>query len=209
LPLRPVEQDYDAAVHPNLRRAVVGACVVGAAGVVALITILLFLSVGQPWGTLNDLALIVMTAAIPFLMLAFWELGGLTPTPLARMAQFTGWLAAGAWCLTHLLFVIGVVDINYDLPATGAYALEAVALIVIGLWIAGANLLAGPWLTAFRWFGVAAGLGVVLFAVGTLVGDKDSLPVYVGGVFYLAVLPLWALGMAFYLVRRNAVIAPE
>jgi hypothetical protein len=80
---------------------------------------------------------------------------------------------------------------------------------VIGLWIAGANLLAGPWLTAFRWFGVAAGLGVVLFAVGTLVGDKDSVLVYVGGVFYLAVLPLWALGMAFYLVRRNAVIAPE
>ena len=137
-----------------------GACVVGAAGVVALVTIGLFLSSGQPWGTINDLALIAMTAAIPFLMLAFWELGGLTPTPLARLAQITGWLAAGAWCVTHLLFVFGVVDIDYAMPATGAYAVEAVALIVIGLWLAGANLLAGPWLSAFRWFGVLAGLGV-------------------------------------------------
>jgi hypothetical protein len=100
-----------------------------------------------------------------------------------------------------------VVDIDYDMPATGAYAVEAVALIVIGLWIAGASLLAGPWLSAFRWLGVLAGLGVVLFAIGTLVGDKDSALVYVGGVFYLAVLPLWALGMAFYLVRSSAVRA--
>jgi hypothetical protein len=185
----------------------VGACVVGAAGIVALVTIGLFLSIGQPWGTINDLALILMTAAIPFLMLAFWELGGVTPTPLARLAQITGWLAVGVWCVTHVLFVLAVVDIDYTMPATGAYAIEAVALTVIGLWIAGANLLAGPWLSAFRWFGVVAGLGVVLFAVGTLIGNKDSVMVYVGGVFYLAVLPLWALGMAFYLVRARAVTA--
>jgi len=196
-------------VHANVRRAIVGACVVGAAGVVALVTIGLFLSIGQPWGTINDLALIVMTAAIPFLMLAFWELGGLTPTSLARLAQIIGWLAAAVWCVTHLLFVFGVVDIDYTMPATGAYAVEAVALAAIGMWIAGANLLAGPWLSAFRWFGVAAGLGLALFAVGTLIGDKDSAMVYVGGVFYLAVLPLWALGMAFYLVRTTAVSAPR
>ena len=177
---------------------------VGAAGVVALVTIGLFLSMGQPWGTINDLALIAMTAAIPFLMLAFWELGGLTPTPLARLAQVIGWLATAVWCGTHALFVLGVVEIDYTMPATGAYAVEALALIAIGMWIAGANLLAGPWLSAFRWFGVVAGLGVVLFAVGTLLGDKDSALVYVGGVFYLAVLPIWALGMAFYLVRTQA-----
>lgn len=194
-------------MHANVRRAITGALVAGVAGVVALVTIGLFLSIGQPWGTINDLALIAMTAAIPFLMLAFWQLGGLTPTPLARLAQITGWLAAAVWCATHLLFVVGVVDIDYDMPATGAYAVEAVALIVIGLWIAGANLLAGPWLSAIRWFGVLAGLGVVLFAVGTLVGDKDSALVYIGGVFYLAVLPLWALAMAFYLVRSRSITA--
>ena len=194
-------------MHANVRRAITGALVAGVAGVVALVTIGLFLSIGQPWGTINDLALIAMTAAIPFLMLAFWQLGGLTPTPLARLAQITGWLAAAVWCATHLLFVVGVVDIDYDMPATGAYAVEAVALIVIGLWIAGANLLAGPWLSAIRWLGVLAGLGVVLFAVGTLVGDKDSALVYIGGVFYLAVLPLWALAMAFYLVRSRSITA--
>jgi hypothetical protein len=188
---------------------VVGACVVGAAGVVALTAVLLYRSIGGSWVTVGEVARIAMTAAIPFLMLAFWELGGLTPTPLARLAQITGWLAAGAWCATHVLFVLGVVDLDYAMPATGAYAVEAVALIVIGLWIAGANLLAGPWLNAFRWYGVLAGLGVVMFALGTLVGSKDSALFYVGGVFYLAVLPLWALGMAFYLVRMKSVITAQ
>ena len=182
-----------------------GACVAGAAGVIALTAVLLYRSIGEPWATVSEVARIAMTAAIPFLMLGFWELGGLTPTPLARLAQITGWLAASLWCATHVLFVLGMVDLDYTMPATGAYAVEAVALIVIGLWIAGANLLAGPWLNAFRWYGVLAGLGVVMFALGTLAGDKDSWLVYIGGVSYLAVLPLWALGMAFYLVRMRSV----
>jgi hypothetical protein len=191
----------------NLRRAVPAAYVAGVAGVVALVTIVLFFAIGQPWGTINDLALIVMTAAIGFLMLAFWELGGLTPTPLALLALVSGWLAAAAWCVTHLLFVLGVVDIDYTMPATGVFAIQAVALIVIGLWIAGANLLAGPWLSALRWLGVATGLGVVLYGVGTLIDDKDSLPVLVGGIAYLVLLPIWALVMGLYLSRSAKVPA--
>ena len=72
-----------------MRRASIAGWVIGAAGLVALVSILLFIWFGQPFGTFNDLARIVMTAAIPFLMLAFWELGGLTPTPLALVARTT------------------------------------------------------------------------------------------------------------------------
>ena len=122
-----------------LRRASIAGWLIGVAGLAALVTIGLFFWVGQPFGLINDVALIVMTAAIPFLMLAFWELGGVTPTPLALIALVSGWLATAVWCVTHLLFVAGVVSIDYSAPATGAYAIEAVALIVIGLWIAGAQ----------------------------------------------------------------------
>jgi hypothetical protein len=182
-------------------RAVMAGYVVGVAGAVALVTLILFFTVGQPWGTINDLALIVMTGAIPPLMLAFWELGGLTPTPLARLAQGAGWLAAAVWCVTHLLFVLGLVDIDYDRAATGALAVESVALIVIGLWISGANLLAGPWLSAIRWFGVVTGLGVVLFGVGYLVSGADGPMVAMGGVVYVLLLPAWGFVMAVYLAR--------
>jgi len=186
-----------------VRRAATAGYVVAAAGLVALVTIGLFFWIGQPWGTVNDLALVVMTAAIPLLMLAFWELGGLTPTSLALAAQVSGWLAAGAWCITHLLFIVGVVDIDYSAAATGALAVEGVALIVIGLWIGGANLLAGPWLNRLRWVGVVTGTGVVVYAIGTLVSGGEGTLTYIGGIAYLVLLPVWGFMAGRYLARHT------
>lgn len=175
------------------------AYVIAGAGLVALVTIVLFFAIGQPWGALNDIALLVATAAIPILMLAFWELGGLTPTPLALVAQVSGWAAVVVWCVAQALFVAGAVEFDYDHPATGALAVESVALIVIGLWIAGANLLAGSWLPGIRWFGLAAGLGSILVPVGLLLGGVSHPLAYVGGVGYSIVLPVWALLMGRHL----------
>jgi len=178
-----------------VRRAAVAAYVIAGAGLVAVVTIVLFFAIGQPWGTLNDIALLVATAAIPILMLAFWELGGLTPTPLALVAQVSGWVAAIVWCVVQALFIVGVVDFDYDHPATGALAVESMVLIVIGLWIAGANLLAGSWLSAIRWFGVVAGLGFVLVPLGLLLGGVSHPLAYVGGIGYSIIFPVWAFLM--------------
>jgi hypothetical protein len=186
-----------------VRRAAVAAYVIAGAGLVAFVTIVLFFAMGQPWGTLNDIALLVATAALPILMLAFWELGGLTPTPLALVAQVTGWAAVIAWCVAQALFLAGVVDFDYDLPATGALAIEAGALIVIGLWIAGANLLAGSWLNAIRWFGVAAGIGFVLVPIAMLLGDVTHPLAYAGGIGYSIVFPVWAFLMARHLTEMS------
>jgi hypothetical protein len=184
-----------------VRRASLAGYVAGIAGGLALVTLGLFIWIGGAFGTINDLALVVMTAAIPFLMLAFWELGGLTPTPLALVAQAGGWLAAGVWCVTQLLFVAGVVDIDYFAPATGAYAIESVALIVIGLWIAGANLLAGPWLGALRLFGLVTGIGLVLYGGGTLISGGEGMLVYAGALAWLVLLPIWGVLIGTYLSR--------
>ena len=184
-----------------VRRAVLAAYVAAAGGLAATLTIILFFWIGQPWGTLNDIALLVMTAAIPVLMLAFWELGGLTPTPLALAAQVSGWVAVIVWCVIHALFIGGVVEIDYEQAATGALAIESVALIVIGLWIAGANLLAGPWLNAVRWFGLAAGLGFVLLPLGMLLGGLDHPLTYAGGVGYSIVFPVWSFLIGRHLAQ--------
>lgn len=187
-----------------VQRAIVAAYVAAAAGVAAAVTIVLFFTAGQPWGTLNDIALLVMTAAIPVLMLAFWELGGLTPTPLALAAQVSGWIAVIAWCVIQTLFIAGSVDFDYERPATGALALESYALVVIGLWIAGANLLAGPWLDANRWRGVIAGIGFVLLPIGMLLGGLDHPLTYAGGIGYSIVFPIWALLMGRHLSRISS-----
>jgi hypothetical protein len=195
----PASARMSESTRRTVRRAALAAYVVATAGLVAAVTIILFFASGQPWGTVNDVALLVMTAAIAPLMLAFWELGGLTPTPLARMAQVSGWIAVAAWCVTHALFIGGVVEFDYERAATGGLAVESAALIVIGLWIAGANLLAGSWLNAIRWFGVAAGLGFVLLPIGMLLGGLDHPLTYAGGIGSSIVLPVWAFLMGRHL----------
>jgi hypothetical protein len=182
-----------------VRRAVIAAYLIAAAGLLAAVTITLFFAIGQPWGTLNDIALLVMTAALPVLMLAFWELGGLTPTPLALVAQISGWIAVAVWCVVQALMIVGAAAFDYDDAATGGLAVEAVALVVIGLWIAGANLLAGSWLNAIRWFGLVSGLGFVLLPIGLIVGGVNHPLTYAGGVGYSIAFPVWAFLMAKHL----------
>jgi len=181
--------------------AALAAYVVAGAAVVGLVTIGLFLWIGQPWGTINDLALLVMTLALAPLMLAFYELGGWTPTPLARLAQASGWLAVLIWSVSQLLMITGVATFDYRRAATGVFALQTVALIVIGLWVAGANLLAGPWLSWVRWLGVVSGLGFVVLGIGLLAGGVDHPLTLLGGIGSEVVLPIWAFLMARLLGR--------
>ena len=179
-----------------LGAAAAAAYVVAGAAVVGLVTIALFFWIGQPWGTINDTALLVMTLAMAPLMLAFYELGGATPTPLAQVAQVIGWIAVLTWCAVQALMITGVVTFDYRVGARGWFALEAAAQIVIGLWVAGANLLAGSWLGWIRWLGVVSGLGFVVLAAGLLRGGVNDSLTAVGGIGYQVVLPVWAFVMA-------------
>ncbi len=102
------------------------------AGLVALVMITLFFSVGQPFGTLNDVSLLVMTLAIAPVMLAFYELGGRTPIGPARISLAAGVAAVLVWPIVQAAMIVGVVQIDYDRGATDAFAIEAIALIIIG-----------------------------------------------------------------------------
>jgi hypothetical protein len=175
--------------------AATAAYVVAGAALVGLVTVGLFFWIGQPWGTINDLALLVMTLALAPLMLAFYELGGWTPTPLARVAQASGWIAVLAWSVMQALMIVGAGKFDYTRSATGVFAIQCGALVVIGLWVAGANLLAGPWLSWVRWLGMVSGLGFVGLGIGLLLGGMDHPLTWVGGIGYEIVLPIWAFLM--------------
>ena len=174
--------------------AIIAARVVAAAGLIGLVAIGLFWWAGQPWGTAHDVAQLVMTLALAPLMLAFYELGGRTPTPLAQAAQASGWIAVLTWSAVQASMIAGLVEFEYGTPATGAFAAWAVALAVIGLGCAGANLLAGPWLGRVRWLGVVAGLATAIFGIGVVAGAVDDADSYLGIGCQLG-LTIWAVLM--------------
>jgi hypothetical protein len=179
-----------------LRVGVVAGFLVALAGLVALLTFAASMATGTTLQFLNDAALLLMVAALAPLMLSFYELGGLTPLWPARLAQTLGWISVITFCAVQLGQMAGLLTIDWYSPASGVFAVAAVALGYVGLWIAGANLLAGPWLTAVRWLGVPAGLGVALYAAGLLLGGVDSGVTGIGALGFLILLPIWALLMA-------------
>jgi len=184
--------------------ASIAAYVVAAAGPVGLVSSGLSFTADQPWAALNDGSLLVTTAALAPLMLAFYELGGRTPTRLAQAAQTLGWASVLTFCVIQVLQMTGAVVIDWDAPASGVFAVASWALVYIGLWIAGANLLAGPWLNQVRWLGVAAGVAGVVYAAALLLGGVDTGWTSLGGISYLILLPAWAFLMARELRRISA-----
>jgi hypothetical protein len=188
----------------RVRRAELGGYVVAAAGAGALVAFGLFSTYGQPFGTLNDIFLLVMTLAIAPIMLGCYELGGVTPLWPARFSLAAGIGAVLVWSLAQVLMVTGVVTFVDEQPATGAFAVEAAALIGIGAWLIGAPLLAGPWLPGpLRWLGALSGLGFVVFGVGLLRGAVNDPLTYVGGIGYQILFPVWAFLFARLLGTRS------
>ncbi len=177
------------------------AYLVAGAGFAAALSSGLLTWLGDPWGTVVDVAMLVMTLAIAPLMLAFYELGGWTPTPLARAAQALGWIAALTWSVLQVLHIAGAIGLDFESPARAPSAVWAAALVAIGSWVAGANLLAGPWLGRVRWAGVVSGTGMAALGIGLLLGGENQLLTSVGGILYRFGIPIWALLMSGELAR--------
>jgi hypothetical protein len=184
-------------IRSRVTRAATAATVAGIAGLLALVTIALFAWLGQPWGTINDVVLVVEVLAIAPLMLGSYELGGVTPLWPARVSLAGGIAACLVWAAIHTAFVGGLVAFDYDTAATGPFLLENVALIVIGLWLTGAPPLAGPWMPGpLRWLGALSGLGFVLTGAGLILGGMNHPIAWAGGLGYLVLFPIWALLLA-------------
>jgi hypothetical protein len=190
-------------------RAAQAAYVAAAAGLVGLVTIALFFWIGQPWGTLNDIALLVMTLAIAPVMLGSYELGGVTPLWPARLSLAAGIGAVVLWSVLHAAFIVGIVAFDYEHAATGALLVQNVALIAIGAWLTGAPLLAGPWLPGrLRILGAFAGVGFVLTGAGLILGGFGHPLTWVGGIGYQVLFPIWAWLVARVFSSRASLPRP-
>src|SRR5437762_1084080 len=155
----------------RVARGASAAFVAAAAGGLGLAAVLLFLTIGQPFGTINDLLGLAMIVALQPMMLAHYELGGVVPLWPARLSLAGATLAVAGWAVLQILFVLGVLNVNVDAAAAGGWEIQMVFQAVIGLWIAGASLLAGRWLPALvRTLGIVAGIGVLVMAVGIVHG---------------------------------------
>jgi hypothetical protein len=179
-----------AGGNERLRWAETGAYVVAVAGLIALVTIAV-----AP-GRLYPVSLAGLGLALAPVMLGFYELGGRTPLTPARLSLAIGIGATVVWSVILIALAAGVVSFDESKPATGAFAIAAVASTVFGAWLVGAPALAGTWLpTGARLLGVACGLAWAVSGVGLLLGGASHPLAYLSGIGYTFLFPIWGLVM--------------
>jgi hypothetical protein len=155
-------------------------------------------------GALYLLSVAAMVLGLAPVMLGFYELGGRVPRPLARGALAIGTAAIGLFVALTVAAAMALVTFDEVGPAAGAFAMLAICMLVFGVWLAGAALFAGGWLTeAPRLLGVLCGLGWAVAAIGILLGGAEHPLVQVGGVAYQLVFPIWGvlIGRRFAALR--------
>src|SRR5512140_46426 len=177
----------------RVRHGATAALISAVAGALAIVAIGLFFAVGEPFGTISDALGLVMILALAWVMLAHYELGGVVPLWPARLSLAASLLAVAAWTVLQAAFALRILNVNVNAPAAGGWEVQMVFQAVIGLWIAGASLLAGRWLPPLvRTLGIVAGVGVVVMSVGIFNGGYADMLTNIGGVGYQIVLPVWA-----------------
>jgi hypothetical protein len=148
----------------------------------------------------------LMVLALAPVMLGFYELGGKTPRELALVALTTSGFAVFVFATIFAVAGVGLVTIDGSRNAEGSLAIASVAMLVIGLWLIGAPVLAGPWLTPIpRWLGIVCGLAWALEGLGLLAGGSQNALTTIGGIGAQIIFPIWGalVGRQFAAIRSG------
>ena len=181
----------------------------GAAGLAGLLFIILFFSVGQPFGTLNDLCIglaAILTGILAYVLYPSLRTQSPQLSPFALAAALAGALVVVAGSVLVISGVKGWF-------LTGLYMTAGNALI--GLWLAALSYSAlhtNSWPHGLATFGLVAGLIMVVGLVsvpGILRGvdAQASAPWYVnagyvGGLGWMLLYPVWCILVGRLLLLR-------
>jgi hypothetical protein len=151
------------------------------ATVVGAVTLILFFSRGQPWGTINDVSSVVlMLAMIPVaLVVAAFESERVPTVALVVAAiGIAGMVAAAA---LQSLLVAG--RVTYEGSVAGVLGAGA----VVGVWYLLSGLLAtGSALEGLlAWLAIASGVAFIAIAIGFRIGNERHPLAIVGGLVLL------------------------
>ena len=178
------------------------AIAVGVVTLVGLVFIVLFFTVGQPFGTLNDVCIALAAILSGALAWMLYPVHHAQSPHLSQVALIAAWAGALVVAVGSALVILQVT--GWFLA--GLYMTAGNALI--GLWLLGLNYSAqqsDSWPHGLVVFGLVVGaiMAVGLVAVpGILksINAQDSAPWfvnvgYVGGLGWIILYPIWCIGL--------------
>ncbi|SRR5258708_15612738 len=166
------------------------ALVSAVATILGLVTLLMFYTLGQPWGTINDITSVVLALSILPVLLALHRLHRREAPTVDPAAFVIGVLAmsiAGVFQTLLIMRIIAYAQTAVVVPA--AFGLFGASLMVYG-YLARAN---GSLPRRLGLLGILAGAGYVVVIAGIILGGQDHPLTTVGGLTAVICYPIWAI----------------
>ncbi len=180
-----------------LRLAGWSAYLSAAATIIGAVTLVIFFSVGDPYGKINDVCSVVIGLTAILILFALYQLHRAS-APTASFIAFSIGAAAmliGATLQALLVFT----GKNFGNIVTFVYGVYGASLMTFN-WLAKSS---GSLPRGLSWTGIAAGLGYVLVTAGFILGGPNHLLTYIGGALSVIAYPIWAIRLGRVFLNQS------
>jgi hypothetical protein len=175
----------------ELARYVGGSAIVSAiATVVGFVTLIIFFSVGQPWGTINDVSSVILAFSLLPVLLALYTLHCQYAPVIALGVLVIGVLALLVAAVFQILLIFGAIEFQQTaVIVPTAFGLFGTALVVYSTLARVHGILSGT----LALLGIVAGVSYVLVIVGFILGGQVHPLTAIGGVTAVIIYPIFAV----------------
>lgn len=164
------------------------------------ILLVLFFSIGQPFGTLNDTASVLQ---VLFMIPVAIALHRLAPVNALQPSLATAVIGIGAMSIIAVLQSLIAINPALYPVLTGAVLVAGGGL---GVWLVLANYLCRQYAllpNRLAWLGIITGLSYVVLVIGFLLSGQENILFGIGSLMVIIIYPIWAiwLGRRLLLIR--------
>jgi hypothetical protein len=160
------------------------------ATILGLVTLIIFFTLGEPWGTLNDITSVILALSIIPVSLMLHRLHRRDAPTISLAALVIGVIAILVAAVFQMLLIIKV--ITYAQTAVvvpAAFGLFGASLMVFGS-LGRTNMSLPRRLTLLS---IVAGAGYVLTIAGIILGGQEHPLTAIGGLTAVICYPIWAI----------------
>jgi hypothetical protein len=170
------------------------------ATILTLVTGILFFTIGQPFGTIEDVSSVLQLVFMITLAIGLYQL---LPTSTKSINLFAAVVGIAGMLVSMIgqgLLVLGRIDYQTSTKFFPAGIAIGIWLVVV-CWLARTN---GFLSNGLAWAGFIAGAGYFFTVAGILWGGQDSPILYLGGLGAGIGYPVWAIGLGRLLLAGTA-----
>jgi hypothetical protein len=159
------------------------------ASIVGLVTLIMLFTLGQPWGTINDIASVVQALSILPVLLVLHRLYH-RDAPTVSLAAFSmGVLGMLVAILFQTLLIIGVITFTQTAVISPlAFGLLGIPLMFYG----NRAYVSGTLPRGLALLSLITGAGFVALIAGVILGGQEHPLTAIGGLIAAICYPIWA-----------------